>query len=286
MTGNLIFKLNNRCNANCIFCTMTLAERGVKEPELDEVLCKLSENKGKYDQLIITGGEPTIYKDLFKVIKYAKEVCNYRTMLVTNGFMIAYDRFADKLAESKIDVVQVSYYAADDKAFHALSRVVNAKGLVDKAIENMTRRGIPFKTNGAITRLNYKDLPLMVEELSKTKAITISLSFLNIRGECALFRDKLAVSITELRPYIVKTLEKAKILGYYNRVVLEGFPLCAFPEYIDRVIDLTHPVVNKPHYSQEKIKLEVCKECKYNGSCLGVYKEYIKQFGDEEIKTL
>ena len=35
-----------------------------------------------------------------------------------------------------------------------------------------------------------------------------------------------------------------------------------------------------------KIKPEKCKECSYFNTCDGVWKAYLEQFGDEEIKPI
>ncbi len=75
------------CNLRCPFChNASLVLRPGEQPmlERDELLAFLEGRKGKLDGVCITGGEPTLHKDLPQLIRSIKEK-GFQVKLDTNG---------------------------------------------------------------------------------------------------------------------------------------------------------------------------------------------------------
>ena len=141
MNGHYILKLNNKCNMNCLFCADSSEIRRMPDKDFDELREALSNNRKKFDSLIITGGEPTIYKRLFSIIKHAKRVCQYNHIcLVSNGLLLSNEIFLDELIKAGVDSFQISYFALDEKKYTALSRTPNMFCHASKAIMNIIKR--------------------------------------------------------------------------------------------------------------------------------------------------
>ncbi|MBN2422216.1 radical SAM protein [Candidatus Woesearchaeota archaeon] len=284
MTGHYILELNHKCNMNCLFCGDTQEKRNLPDPDFNEILAGIKKNRKKFDSMIITGGEPTIHKRLFEIIGYAKKTCEYsRISIATNALLMSYENFVKKLINLGVDVFQVSYFAPDKKGYDAVSRRKGSFELVNKGIKNIIKHNKKVHINTVVHRLNYRALPAIVEHLVKTGVNYIQLAFMNPIGESVKDgRSTMAVSYTEVMPFIKKSFEKAKELDFQN-LYIENFPLCIAKDFINWVSDLKQPEDNKDYYTQSKIKPGKCSGCEYNKMCDGVWRAYIEQFGDEEI---
>lgn len=98
------------CNFLCPFCqNANLVIPSCYDKVLDEkeVFSFLESRKGKLDGLVISGGEPTLQKDLISFIKRVKQL-GYKVKLDTNGTDPETTRF---LIESKL----IDYLAMDVK---------------------------------------------------------------------------------------------------------------------------------------------------------------------------
>lgn len=97
-----LLEINDACNLNCPVC---YAESGTNRREqkplsqIIEMLDNIVKNEGEPDVVQISGGEPTIHPDFFKIMDEAKKRPIRHLMLNTNGVRIAKDEaFAEKLA--------------------------------------------------------------------------------------------------------------------------------------------------------------------------------------------
>ena len=98
------------CNMRCPFChnaPLVLDPNFGDDIPFDDVLSYLEKRKGLVDAVVITGGEPTLTKDLYEMISKIKEL-GYLVKLDTNGTNPA---VLKKLVEDKL----VDYVAMDIK---------------------------------------------------------------------------------------------------------------------------------------------------------------------------
>lgn len=287
MPGHYILKLNNRCNMNCLFCADSKKTRELPDPNFDIVIENLNQNRKKFDSLIITGGEPTIYGRLFETIKYAKDICGYnRINLATNGLLLSYKNFINKLIENGVDSFQISYFALDRKKYDAVSGVRNSFEYVNKGIRNVIKKNKEVRINLVINKLNYRDLPDIVEHLIRLDVNSITFAFMNPAGESVRNgKSILAIPFREIMPFIKMSFDNVTKLGYDN-LYIENFPPCIAKDYIEKISDLYKPEENKDYYNSSKDKLGQCKECFYQSICSGIWTAYLKQFGGGEIKPV
>lgn len=80
----LLWELTTRCNQNCSFCHVKKANE-LNINEIETIFERLSEIK--INDIIFTGGEPLLRKDLFDILKMAK-TRHYEIDLCTNGTLI------------------------------------------------------------------------------------------------------------------------------------------------------------------------------------------------------
>lgn len=97
------------CNMSCAYChNKVLLEQEVPHVEEEEVLSFLKKRSGILDGVVITGGEPTLHRELPELIKKIKSF-SYSIKLDTNGTN------PDMLAEL-VSNRMVDYVAMDIKA--------------------------------------------------------------------------------------------------------------------------------------------------------------------------
>ncbi len=97
-----VLEITDHCNLSCPVCyaesgpsRLTHRPLAVIETMLDAIVA----NEGDPDVVQISGGEPTLHPDFFKVLDAAKARPIRHLMLNTNGIRIAQDRaFAERLA--------------------------------------------------------------------------------------------------------------------------------------------------------------------------------------------
>jgi MoaA/NifB/PqqE/SkfB family radical SAM enzyme len=284
MNGHYILKLNNRCNMNCIFCADPSNVRRLPDPDLSEIFRGIKENREIFDSLIITGGEPTIYEDIIKVLKYSKKYCRYsKICIVTNGTVLSNKSNLRKINEF-VDSYQISYFASDEKTHLALSRTPDSYKMVVLGIKNAVETKKEVRINVVINKLNYTRLPEVVDQLIRWKVSSITLSFMNPSGDSVQNgKSSVGISYSEVMPYIKRSFEKAARYTY-NQLYIENFPLCIGQEFIDKITDVHKPKENEEYYSNGKCKIEICNRCSKKKECDGFWSAYLRQFPTDDIK--
>lgn len=287
MGGHYIVKINNRCNSNCCFCADSLDTRSKKDHDYKELVQELEENRKKFDSIIISGGEPTIYNSLFRYLKHAKNVCRYNQIcLTTNGFLLFYGNFVERLISHGVDSFILSFQSSDKNSYRCITRVKDSFKYVKKAIRNIKAFNKEIRINTVLHKFNYEETDKIVSYLINKKVDSIQLSFMNPVGSS--FRggkSVIAISFSDMMPYVRSAMIKAKELNYDN-IFIENFPACIARDLIDKISDFHKPKENEDYYNACKIKLGKCKRCKYDSSCAGVWRAYIEQFGDKEIQPI
>lgn len=153
-TVDLVFEY--RCNYKCSHCYASDFEDHEKPPlSFDEILETVDRccAEGAIHFNII-GGEPTLHKDLFKLIAYIDKKAAI-TSLATNGSMID-EEFALKLKKNGLDVVLLSLDSLDEKEHDQ----IRGKGSYKKAIralENCLKINLRVYISTVLTKQNVRD---------------------------------------------------------------------------------------------------------------------------------
>ena len=128
----LYFELTDRCNLNCLHCgSGCTAANGTFLPltAIEKTLHRVAEAYSSNNIMVcITGGEPLLHKDFFRIIRYAKTL-GFSVGITTNGTLID-DRAAEKLAYAGLDTIAVSIDGLGD--VHDKFRQIS--GCFDKAV--------------------------------------------------------------------------------------------------------------------------------------------------------
>ena len=143
----------------------------------------------------LTGGEPTIRKDFYEIVKVIKNSSGInKTVITTNGYKL--DKFAEQLVESGLDGINISIDSLDKNKFHKitghdrLNEILNGieklqKGLTQKVLEHSVRE----KESNLRILEKEKDL---LNHMISTLQVTNKKYFAQSEQEIALEKAKCA----------------------------------------------------------------------------------------------
>ncbi len=97
-----------RCNQQCLFCSNPANDRDLPVGEAKKLIDRYA--KKKYDGVILTGGEPTLYEPLAELISYASGK-GLACRIITNGQRTMDSAYLDSLLRAGLKHVHVSIHS-------------------------------------------------------------------------------------------------------------------------------------------------------------------------------
>lgn len=172
---NLI-EVTDKCNMCCNTCYASSGKGKDKDLKTIKKMIDFAANAegGRGEVIQVSGGEPTLHKDIIEIIEYAREKFQY-VMLNTNGIRIAEDLdFVKELSKFKGRFeIYLQFDSFDDEVYTKI-RGRNLKKIKEQAINNLKEYNIPITLVMTLERdLNDKEIG---------KVITYGIETSNIRG--------------------------------------------------------------------------------------------------------
>ncbi|MCX7647422.1 MAG: radical SAM protein [Elusimicrobiales bacterium] len=291
------------CNNNCRFC-INLEKRKIKSKTTDEIMKEiyLATKKEKIDIIEFIGGETTIRDDFLKIISTAKKLNIPDIVIATNGRMFSDINFAQKALEKGLSTVIFSIHGPDSKTHDLLTRSKGSFLELMKGIENLKKIGFNnINANTTIVKQNFKKLPQIAKLHVKLQIKNVEYIFVDPQyGGANKDFEQMVPKISIASKYMRKALDIGRKAGYYQWKV-RYVPLCYFTEYLDQISEINEAklfhskhwapdfvnedvVKSRKKYAREKT--ERCKGCKLFKICEGIWKEYIKNYGDKELNPI
>lgn len=307
---SFLFKIISKCNDSCDFCLEYEFIRS-KRPDLSFEEFEKNYNYLKKritpDYIILTGGEPTLHPQFFKMIYFLKQH-NEGFRFITNLLIFNENDFVKRIKkvysnykskkQEKLSKIIVSINDLPSKSESAKRRY--------SGLENAFLARLPLIITVLIYRDNLDDLIKLSELLRNSfekylpdKFLHVEFRLMYIEGTLPkLLKISLPTEFSRLKKAVegsIKILNTPKI-----KVTLWNFPLCYLdsPEsakneaiaerqarrlvkvYKDSQLDKTEirkwEAYLKPH--------EECKKCTLNDVCSGIDKGYITEYGFPKLK--
>ncbi len=194
-------ELSRACNLQCIYCYAESGAPLANELTLDEIYSVIDQSVelGARKIIVLGGGEPMLYKDLFKVIDYilAKKV---KVDLFTNGMLITPEK-AKALYDRNVSVV-VKTNSRDPKTQDMLAGLEGAHAAIEKGLQNLRNAGYPGDNHTLgietiICRQNYDEL-VDLWVWARKQGIIPYIEMMTLQGR-ATDHPELEVSIPETK---------------------------------------------------------------------------------------
>lgn len=171
--------LTRDCNLRCKFCYAQKTGYGHEDAlPVDEVLRIVDFcDRSKIKNIVLTGGEPTLYPALFDVLRYIKsKESGMVSALVTNGIKFKDEVFCRSLVDCGLMYVDISLKGRDGQGC-VDSTGVNCFWSQIKAIENVSKSGIDFTCSMVLTKQNICRFCDMVRTAFRHGARAFSFTF-------------------------------------------------------------------------------------------------------------
>ncbi len=296
------------CNNRCIFC-INYNKRDIPPPSTKEIKKEIfSAKKRGSTYLELIGGEPTIRQDIIELIEFAKTIGFDTIMIATNGRMLSYEDFARTILKAGLNSIVFSIHGHTAKFHDSLTQVPGSFQQINKGIKNVQKiikeldLHVSLGTNTTIVKQNYKYLPQIGEYIRKLDLYNAEFIFVDSTYGGAYDNfEKIVPKISDIAPYARKCLDIGKKYQIPHWDIRYA-PLCYFQNYLNQISELHEIQVYSnteqiaPDFYDDntvrnrqiigRIKTEKCFGCELYDKCEGIWREYVKYYGDKELKPI
>mgnify|MGYP000103156041 CR=1 FL=1 len=167
------------CNNNCKFCVQA-GSKCEGNRSFEEIENNLKECRERCDQVVLTGGEVTIRKDFFEIVKLAKDLGYKEIQVQTNGRMFSDFDFCKKAISSGVTHFAPSIHGFCAEQHDYLTESEGSFSQTVLGILNLKKLGQSVAVNTVIVKSNYVDLPKIASLL--VKLVTLIMVLLRLLG--------------------------------------------------------------------------------------------------------
>lgn len=208
MSKRLYLSVTSSCNLKCIHCYNTVKKPSEYLTEEDKIIYDILDKlKGhNFYEIILTGGEPFLRKDIFEIIEKTKEIT--KGVTVNTNSLLLDDQKIERLKKYDGLTIAVSLDGLT-KTTHESIRGINTFNNTLAIIKKLIKNGIKTHIISTITRKNYKEL-IDFDDFIKEIGATGNLSFFTPVGKGRESVDDLIMDNKTLNDYSKMLYEKYK----------------------------------------------------------------------------
>lgn len=194
--GIVVFcELTRACNSKCVMCYNNSGNSFGSEMSLGDWKLVIEDiSRLANCTLVLTGGEPMMRRDIFSIIKYAKER-GHSVEMISNGWFISKNN-ADILAHLQVDHIRLSLNGG--KETHDL--IHGRKGSFSKVVKAthfLQEVGISTSWLVTLMRQNIKEIPTIFQLASSMGVSNIKFGFVVGIGRAAAHANDMILSPEE-----------------------------------------------------------------------------------------
>ena len=164
------------CSFNCIYCQLGSIQRVTTERKIyvstEKVMRDFKESKWqKADIITFSGsGEPTLAKNLGKIIEEIKKITKIKILILTNGTLLTNPEVRQDLL--KADIVSVKLDAPDEKSFRQINRPAEGLSLdlILKGIKHL-KKDIEASHSKPLLQIQIMFMPQSIDFTERTASL-------------------------------------------------------------------------------------------------------------------
>lgn len=230
--------VNHDCNFKCVFCHMEGEDPNSRDYLTAEEIGIVAEAASRLgvEKFKITGGEPTLRRDIVEIIEEIKLRAKPKDIsMTTNGTML--EKLAHRLREAGLDRVNISLHSIDPDKFYMITQS-NTLEKVLAGLEAAIDAGFrQIKINMVVMRgFNEEDIFRLID-LAQERRLTVQLIELHPVGEGRKVFRKYHTFLDSLEKELEKKAKKLKI-----RRDLHNRPIYYFES--GGAVEIVRPVKN------------------------------------------
>jgi len=192
MRDNLVkvchWEITKRCNLSCIHCISSTGERReLKTKEALEVVDILKDFG--CEELYLTGGEPFVRGDIFKILERAKRK-KIKIGVITNGILI--NRENIKKIKLYVDEVGVSLDGASSEINDKIRGIGTFKKILE-AIKIIKTHRINLSLYFTLNKINLRDIENFLKLATFLKVERVRITEISLRGRAIQYSNFLEI---------------------------------------------------------------------------------------------
>lgn len=288
-----IVKLHHQCNNRCLFCHA--ADQAEAPGSLERILVKLDRLPAGVDQVLLSGGEPTIFPDLPPLLEHLRRR-SLATGFISNGRMFSYPDFVRRVLSLNADYFYISLHAAEPACHDRITGCPGSWEQTTRGIRNLLAAAVPIDltVNCVVNRLNVDALFPLVEFAAANRIDRLKFSIPEVKGLAAVDSCSKLVPLDYAGRQVSLAMQKGSRLGVHCSY--DGLPCCLVARtYRDRRGDLqAHRIFYVSEVSEDAFfptddgqrkQLSGCRACSWQGVCAGPYTGY-DAFDDSRVRSI
>lgn len=180
-------EITTDCNFRCAHCSVYKTKTYLSFSDFKKCVSRLKKQGILFFRL--TGGEPLLHPDLFKMISYLRKQ-KLGFGLNTNGFLLNHNLLL-KLKKNNISGIRISV----DGQFETHTKIRQNKmsfSKITSLINELNKDKIPFSVNCCLMRDNYLELDKILEQAINNGIQNISFNLIkseSSKGNCSEYID-------------------------------------------------------------------------------------------------
>lgn len=283
MKNRAILKLHYKCNNNCIFCHSH--PRNSISENIEKHLMKIDRAlEIGIDQLLFSGGEPTIYRGLKKILEYIEKK-SIIPGFITNGRMFSYEEFTKYVLRHGSNYFYISLHSHDKLIHDRITGCKNSWEQTCQGIKNLLKfsDNIELMVNCVITKLNINHLNEYTLFLSKIGVKKIKFSFPEMKGSTIDNVNQMEMDYNHAGEMISSATSYAEKMGL--ECYHDGLPFCFINEHNRMKVNnleksdiyFMSEVYEDTFFRTDesnRFKVQECVFCSYDDVCTGFYQGY------------
>ncbi|MFK7989133.1 MAG: radical SAM protein [Sandaracinaceae bacterium] len=277
------------CNLACDYCTITPAMRA-RSLNTRDVLNAMRDARARgYEDLSLTGGEPTIRGDLLGLVRAGKKLGFADIKVQSNGLLYTPDNVA-RLVDAGASTFHVSIHTHLATEYDTMVRREGAFGAMQRGLEALVAAGVNPVADVILTSATHPRLPGAIAWLADRGLRGADLWFVSLTDGNADNTESLpamtdvvdsirqAVPVAEARDVRLRSL-------HLPRCLLGDLVWMAYDPAAERVMVVTPD--DRFELSGSKLTPQMyvpaCDGCPERDDCRGVRPDYVVARGDAEI---
>ncbi len=271
--------LGYHCNNNCVFCSEAdgyLAALKIKT--IDQVKKEIIAARQQYNFINFMGREPTLRDDFIDIIKFAKQQNFEQIGFTTNGRMLAYPEFTQRILRTGVNQVAISLIGNNHIVHDKQTQVKGSFAQTILGIKNVIKFKDPNTSlliNMPLNKLNYLSLKPSIDLMVRLGVKEINILFVFPLSERSQNKN-IIMSMRKLGAHVFKII-KPYLQNPDLKILLVEFLPCALPK---EARQLFFPCLEK---NSSKVRISLCYNCPYKINCDGVLSNYIDLYTDKEF---
>lgn len=289
-------KIGFACNNHCRFCVQGRKREVLRNKTLAEIKKEIDQASVDCQEIVFTGGEPTIHPDFLKLIAYAKKKGFQIIQVQTNGRMFAYYEFCRQTVKAGANEFSPALHGHIPQLHDFLTNVSGSFNQTTQGIKNLKALGQKIITNTVITKPNYRHLPEIARLLVQLGVEQYQFAFVHALGNAADNFESIVPRLEMTEPFVKKGLDIG--ISADKQVMTEAIPYCFMRGYEKYVAEKIIPDTKifdfgkidhdftQTRRNEGKKRGPACPQCAFYQECEGPWREYPEKFGWQEFKPI